>query len=120
MNFDWHISHYNYQEKEDNLKASASGVVKSDKFFPIFLTMCFMAGIPTRYILMVFMFGVCTIVFTILPYWDDIVLGRSLPVMRVFTDFRITLLAVIVLSFILALSMAGRFIFKSKYYFWKY
>ena len=38
MNFDWHISHYNYQEKEDNLKASASGVVKSDKFFPIFLT----------------------------------------------------------------------------------
>ena len=38
MNFDWHISHYHYQEKEDNLKASASGVVKSDKFFPIFLT----------------------------------------------------------------------------------
>ncbi len=90
----------------------------SSVFFPIFLTMCFMAGIPTRYILMVFMFGVCTIVFTILPYWDDIVLGRSLPVMRVFTDFRITLLAVIVLSFILALSMAGRFIFKSKYYYW--
>lgn len=90
----------------------------SSVFFPIFLTMCFMAGIPLRYIFMVFMFGVCTIVFTILPYWDDIVLGRSLPVMRVFTDFRITLVAVIVLSFILALSMAGRFTFKAKYYYW--
>lgn len=87
-------------------------------FFPVFLIMCLMGGIAVRYIFMVFMFGVCTIVFTILPFWDDIVLGRSLPVMRIFTDFRITLVAVIVLSFILALSLTGRFVFKSKYYYW--
>ena len=38
MNFDWSVNHYNYQDRIGNLQTRASGIVKSDKFFPIFLT----------------------------------------------------------------------------------
>ena len=79
----------------------------SSVFFPIFLTICLLAGLPLRYIVMVFLFGVCTILFTILPYWDDIVLGRSLAVMRVFTDSKITLITTIILSSVLGLAVSG-------------
>ena len=90
----------------------------SSVFFPIFLTICLLAGLPLRYIVMVFLFGVCTILFTILPYWDDIVLGRSLAVMRVFTDSKITLITTIILSSVLGLAVSGYWFFKTKYYYW--
>ncbi len=87
-------------------------------FFPIFLVMCFLAGIPLRYIVTVFLFGLLSIVFTILPYWDDIVLGRSLAIMRIFTDSRIILMTAVILSSALAFAVAGYFFFKAKYYYW--
>ncbi len=37
MQFDWSISHYDYRNRIRNLDKKAQGVVKSDKFFPVFL-----------------------------------------------------------------------------------
>lgn len=36
MTFDWTVSSYDYRNKSRNLTNSASGVVKSNKFFPVF------------------------------------------------------------------------------------
>ena len=87
-------------------------------FFPIFLVMCMLAGIPLRYIVTVFLLGILSIVFTILPYWDDVVLGRSLSIMRIFTESRLILITAIILSSALAFSVAGYFFFKARYYYW--
>lgn len=37
MTFDWHVYECNYKKRLKNLTTSAKGVVKSDKFFPVFL-----------------------------------------------------------------------------------
>lgn len=37
MTFDWSVSHYDYRNKIKNLNSTAQGVVKSNKFFPVFL-----------------------------------------------------------------------------------
>ena len=87
-------------------------------FFPVFLVMCLLAGIPVRYIMTVFLFAFLLIAFTILPYWDDMVLGRSLAIMQIFTSSRIMLITAAILSFALVFAVAGYFFFKAKYYYW--
>lgn len=37
MNFDWNVYHYRYEDRIKNLDNQAQGVVKSNKFFPVFL-----------------------------------------------------------------------------------
>ena len=37
MTFDWNVYHYDYRNRLRNLTSSAKGVVKSNKFFPVFL-----------------------------------------------------------------------------------
>lgn len=37
MNFDWNVYYYNYRNRIGNLTAEAQGVIKSPKYFPVFL-----------------------------------------------------------------------------------
>jgi rod shape-determining protein RodA len=87
-------------------------------YLPIFLAMCFMAGIPLRYIGMVFFCGGLTILFTIAPLWVAHIIKKPVPIVRVLTDMRFTLVAVLSLGVVTVLAMIGRITFKAKYYYW--
>lgn len=87
-------------------------------YLPIFLVMCFMAGIPLRYLGMVMIGGGLTVVFTVLPQWESAILKHQIPILRVLTDMRLTLLVVLTLSVATVLAMIGRITFKAKYYYW--
>jgi rod shape determining protein RodA len=87
-------------------------------YLPIFLAMCFVAGIPLRYLGMVLLGGSLTIVFTVLPLWESAILKQSVPVIRILTDTRLLLITIFALGVITVLALIGRSTFKAKYYYW--
>lgn len=87
-------------------------------YLPIFLAMCFMAGIPLRYLGMVLLGGGLTILFTVLPLWETSIIKQPVPLIRVLTDMRFTLVSILSLGMVTVLAMIGRIMFKAKYYYW--
>jgi rod shape determining protein RodA len=87
-------------------------------YLPVFLAMCFMAGIPLRYLGFVFIGGGLTILFTVMPLWESSIIKHPVPLIRVLTDMRMTLVAILSLGMVTVLAMIGRITFKAKYYYW--
>jgi rod shape determining protein RodA len=87
-------------------------------YLPIFLAMCFIAGIPLRYLGLVLIGGGLTIVFTVLPLWQSAIFKHSVPFIRILTDLRFALLTIVSLGTVTVLAMIGRAVFKAKYYYW--
>lgn len=87
-------------------------------YVPIFLAMCFIAGVPIRYLGLVFIGGGLTVIFTVLPLWESNIFQHPVPAIRLLTDVRLTLIALVTLSIITILSVTGRLLFKNKYYYW--
>jgi len=87
-------------------------------YLPIFLAMCFIAGIPVRYLMMVLVTGSLTIIFTVLPLWATAIFKQQIPVIKIFTETRFLLITLLSLSIVTVLAMIGRIMFKVKYYYW--
>jgi len=87
-------------------------------YIPIFLAMCFMAGIPIRYLGMVLIGGGITIIFTVLPLWQTSIFQHQIPAIRILTEMKLTLVTLVSLLIITVLALIGRLMFKSRYYYW--
>ncbi len=87
-------------------------------YIPIFIAMAFMAGIPLRFIGMVVIGGSLSLLFTLMPLWQDAIVQKPMPAMRILTEMRFTLIALFSLGVITVLAMMGRLIFKTRYYYW--
>ncbi len=87
-------------------------------YFPVFLAMCFIAGISIHYLGMVFLGAALTILFTVLPLWESAILKQQIPVIRILSDYRMTAIAIVALGIITVLAMLGRAMFKNRYYYW--
>ena len=88
-------------------------------YFPIFLTMVFIAGIPIRYILFIFAGGMLTIIFTVLPIWESQIAHSSVVFIRVLTNFRLRLILIFATGAIAVLGFMGIFFYRhNKYFFW--
>jgi len=87
-------------------------------YLPIFLAMCFIAGIPLRYLMMVLVTGSLTIVFTVLPLWETAIYKHPIPAIKIFTETRFLMITLLMLAIVSVLAMIGRVMFKVKYYYW--
>ncbi|WP_407429046.1 rod shape-determining protein RodA [Treponema sp.] len=88
-------------------------------YFPIFLVMTFIAGIPIRYILFIFIGGMLTIVFTVLPIWESQIAHSSVVFIRVLTNFKLRLVLIFATGSIFVLSLFGMFFYRhNKYFYW--
>ena len=87
-------------------------------YIPIFLIMCFMAGIPSRYLFMVILTGVLTVVCTVLPVWESEILQRSIPILKVLTNQRLRFVIIAAAGTITLIGIIGYMLFKNKYYYW--
>ncbi|MBO5137301.1 MAG: rod shape-determining protein RodA [Spirochaetaceae bacterium] len=88
-------------------------------YIPIFIVMCYMASIPARYLMMVLLMGVLTIIFTVLPVWESEILQRTVPWMRMLTDNRIRFLVIAAVATISLVGIIGHMLFpNNKYYYW--
>ena len=88
-------------------------------YFPIFLAMTFIAGIPVRYILFVFLGGMLTIVFTVLPIWESQIAHSSVIFIRVLTNRTLRLILIFATGSVAVLSLLGMFFYRhNKYFYW--
>ena len=87
-------------------------------YIPIFLCMCFMAGIPTRYLALVMGIGMGTILCTVLPIWQTEIARRSVPLVTVLTNTRLRIVVLAAMSMTFILALAGRVVFKAGYFYW--
>lgn len=88
-------------------------------YFPIFLAMTFIAGIPVRYILFIFFGGMMTIIFTVLPIWESQIAHHSVIFIRVLTNTTLRLILIFATGSIGVLSLLGMFFYRhNKYFYW--
>ena len=87
-------------------------------FLPIFLFMCFMADVPVRYLMIVFLTGMLTIIFAVLPIWETEILRKSVPVIHVLSNMKLRILVFSASLGICIIGILGNMFFKKKYYYW--
>lgn len=87
-------------------------------YIPVFLVMCYVANIPKRYIMLIFSIGMVTILFTVLPIWEDVIAKRDVAILNVLTNMKFRLIIILATSMITIISIAGYILTKRSYYYW--
>ncbi len=88
-------------------------------YIPIFFLMCFMAGIPPRYLGFIFLTGASMILFSILPVWNEFIVHGGATFVSVLTNFKLKLLLIFATLTIAVISVIVRRYFNGKhYYYW--
>lgn len=91
----------------------------STVYIPIFFIMCFMAGIPHKYLVFLLGAGAATVLFTVLPVWNEFIAHDSVAVIRVLTNRSLKAILIFASVSIFALAFVVRRYFHApKYYFW--
>jgi len=87
-------------------------------FFPILITMIFVAGLDRRYILFLFIWGLLTSVLTVLPFWERYILDRPTNILFILYQTPYAYYLLLVFAFVLSFAVWGYSSFKRYYYFW--
>ena len=88
-------------------------------FIPVFIFMCFVAGIELRYIAIILGLGFFTVLFTMLPVWETQIVRHTVPVIKFLTDSKLRMIFTIAIAAIMLIGIIGLFFFKhNKYYYW--
>ena len=87
-------------------------------YIPVFLVMCYVANVPKRYIMLVFSIGMVTILFTVLPIWEDTIAKKDVAILNVLTNMKLRVIILLASSLITVISIAGYILTKRKYYYW--
>lgn len=88
-------------------------------FIPIFIFMCFAAGIQMRYIALILGVGFFTILFTMLPVWESQIVQHPVSAIKFLTDRKLRMIFTVAIAAIMLIGILGLFFFKqNKYYYW--
>ena len=67
---------------------------------------------------MVLLFGIFTVVFMVLPIWQEYIYARQVPVLKILTDNNIRLVVIISLLVVTVLSLIGKIFTSKKIFYW--
>lgn len=87
-------------------------------YLPIFLVMCFIAGLPLRYVFGLLATTGCTLIFTLLPLWERTILRKSSLAVKVLGNKNITLLIIFSVTAAGVIAAIGYLLLKKRYYYW--
>lgn len=88
-------------------------------YIPIFFIMCFMAGLPNRYVLFLLCSGSATIIFTVLPVWNEFIAHNSVLLITALSNFKLKGILIIASGSIALMSAVFRRYFHGpRYYYW--
>lgn len=88
-------------------------------YIPIYFFMCFMAGIPSLYLVYVLFFGILTILFGILPVWNAEIAETPIAALYVLSNTKLMLILISSTLFITVIGIIIRRYFHGpKYIFW--
>ena len=88
-------------------------------YVPIFIVMCFIAGVPLRFLNFVLGFGIGTIIFAILPVWNSEISDVIHPSISILTTMKLRMLLIIATMLITSMGFVIRRYFHGpKYIYW--
>lgn len=87
-------------------------------YIPIFLIMCFAAGIPARFVLFVFISGLLSVIFTLIPLWETLILKKISIMSKLVNTQSLSLIIFFSLSISTVLAWLGFLLIKKRYYYW--
>ncbi len=87
-------------------------------YIPIFLVMCFIAGLPLRYVFGLLAVVIGTLIFTLLPLWEKTILQRPSIGMKILGNKNIALLIILSLTGAMIIAVIGFLLLKKRYYYW--
>ena len=87
-------------------------------YLPIFLVMCFIAGLPLRYVFGLLGMMMCMVVFMLLPLWETTILHRPSLAVKVLGNKNIALLIIFSLMSAAIIAAIGNLLLKKQYYYW--
>lgn len=90
----------------------------STVYIPIFICMCFIAGVPSKYLALVIGIGMGTIIFTVLPIWQTEIARKAVPAINILTNLKLRVLVICAILLIFLIGVAGYVIFRKKYFYW--
>ena len=71
-------------------------------YLPIFIVMCFIAGVPSKYLIILISFGLSTILFAVLPVWNTEIAEKPLVIISILTNYKLRAILIFA-TFIIAL-----------------
>ena len=87
-------------------------------FFPILISMIFIAGFYLRYVVFLVFFVLLTVCLTLLPHWEVIILGSEQPIFRFFTNTRFMQISIGSFLGIFVFALLGYLLYKKWYFYW--
>ena len=87
-------------------------------YIPIFLIMCFIAGIRLTYIFFFFLVGCMTVLLTLIPLWQTLIVKETSLLVKVIYSKTLVFGIVIVFLVCILISLVGYYITRQKYYYW--
>jgi rod shape determining protein RodA len=87
-------------------------------YIPILLFMTFTAGAKLRYLCFVITAGMLMMIFTVLPAWQQEIVGEEVLFVQIFTGRELIIYPVITLVLVVAFSSAGYLLTKKSYLYW--
>ena len=85
-------------------------------YIPVFVGMLFASGVNVTYILFIVFTGALTVIFTILPVWQEVILKKTALFINVFTDNRLRLIVVTTLLIVTFIGTLGFILYRNRYY----
>lgn len=87
-------------------------------FIPIYIAMIFIAGCKITHIMYLIILGIITLIFTMLPGWEEYILQSKNPIVTILTDPSLITYLIGSFTFSILLSIIGLFYFKKHYFYW--
>ena len=87
-------------------------------YIPVFFVMCFIAGIPLKFLAYVFCFSILTVIFTLMPLWEEVILKQPFIMSKIVKNSQVAVIIFFSLGVCTVLAMIGNLILKRKYYYW--
>lgn len=87
-------------------------------YIPIFLVMCFVANVKSRYLGFVFLLLIVTLFFILFPIWESFVTKKVSAFSSVLLDAKYSIILFFILTVVAFLFMLGYVFFRKKYYYW--
>ena len=91
----------------------------SSVYLPVFLVMCFVAGIPLRFIMFIFAGGALTIFFAVLPIYQSEIAHSTYRAIAILTNAKLNLIVIVASAAICVIGFLGKYFFPgNKYFYW--
>jgi len=87
-------------------------------FVPLYLAMAYVGGINKRYLVAFILTGGITIVMTVMPLWQKIIVAKPSIMLRILYEKPYVYYTLIILALTVVLALLGYRFFKKTYYYW--